>query len=118
MNKRTTIGLVALSLVAVTAWMTPSFAAPADKPGALEEKSPAFQGKVEAVDASANTLTVEGKVLSVTTASKLTKADKAIKLADIKVGDRVQGTMKESAGGKTEALTIRVGPQEAGKPEY
>ena len=71
------------------------------------------QGKVEAVDPTTNTLTVDGTVLNVTTRTKLTRADKPIKLADIKVGDRVQGTMNTGADGKTEALTIKVAGPDA-----
>jgi len=116
MNKRIMIGLLGLSVVATPVWMATSVAAPVDQPVPLQEKSPAFHGKVEAVDTTANTLTVDGKVINITASSKLTKAEKAITLGDIKVGDSVHGTTKQTAEGRTEALTVRVGPPEA-KPK-
>ena len=116
MNRKLTIGLLGLSIVATPGWMAMSVANPTDEPIPLQEKSPAFHGKVEAVDTTANTLTVDGKVINITAGSKLTKADKAITLSDIKVGDSVHGTTKQTADGRTEALTVRVGPPEA-KPK-
>jgi hypothetical protein len=61
-------------------------------------------------------MTVDGKVLHITASSKLTKADKAITIADVKVGDSVHGTTRQSADGKTEAVTVKVGPAGA-KPK-
>ena len=80
MNRKITIGLLGLSIVATPVWMA-ALACPTDQAITLQEKSPAFHGKVEAVSASANTLTVDGKVINITASSKLTKADKAITLA-------------------------------------
>jgi len=116
MNRNITIGLLGLSIVATPVWISTSLAGPADQAMLLQEKSPAFHGKVGAVDTSAGTLTVDGMVIRITASSKLTKADKAISLADIKVGDDVHGTTKQMADGKTEALTVKVGPQET-KPK-
>jgi hypothetical protein len=113
MNRKFTIGLLGLSIVATPIWMTTSLAGVADQAMLLQEKSPAFHGKVETVDTTANTLTVNGKVINITTSTKLSKADKAITLADIKVGDNVHGTTKQTVDGRTEALTVRVGPQGA-----
>ena len=110
MNRKFTIGLLGLSIVATPVWMTTLLAGPPDQPMLLQEKSPAFHGKVEALDTTANTLTVNGKVINITTSSKLSKADKAITLADIKIGDSVHGTTKQTVDGRTEALTVRVGP--------
>ena len=115
MNRKVTIGLLGLSIVATPVWMT-AFADAVDQTMLLQEKSPVFHGKVEAVDSTANTLTVDGKVINITASSKLTKADKTVTLADIKVGDSVHGTTKQTVDGRVEALTVRVGSPEA-KPK-
>jgi len=113
MNRKITIGLIGLSFVTTPVWMTASPAGPVDQAALRQEKSPVFHGKVEAVDSAANTLTVDGKVINITASSKLTKADKTITLADIKVGDSVHGTTRQTVDGRVEALTVRVGPTEA-----
>jgi ribosomal protein S1 len=113
MNRKITIGLVGLSVVATPVWMATSQAGLAEQASLMQEKNPVFHGKVETVDTSANTLTVDGKVINITASSKLTKADKAITLADIKVGDSVHGTTRQTVEGRVEALTVRVGPAEA-----
>ena len=117
MNRKISIGLVGLSIVATPVWMIASQAGAAAQAMLLQEKSPAFHGKVEAVDPAANTLTVNGKVINITSSSKLSKADKVIALGDIKVGDSVHGTTKQTVDGRTEALTVRVGPPPEAKPK-
>ena len=116
MNRKITIGLVGLSIVATPVWKITALAGPTDLAMLLQEKSPVFHGKVDAVSTAAITLTVDGKVINITASSKLTKAEKAITLGDIKVGDSVQGTTRQTVDGRVEALTVRVGPTEA-KPK-
>jgi hypothetical protein len=73
-----------------------------------QEKGDPFNGKVEAVDAKAKTLTVGGVAILVTDTTKLTKKGKPITLADIKVGDHVIGKSSKNADGKAEALLVMV----------
>lgn len=73
-----------------------------------QEKGDPFNGKVEAVDAKAKTLTVGGAAILVTDATKLTKKGKPITLADIKVGDHVIGKSNKNADGKAEAILVMV----------
>lgn len=80
----------------------------ADKP----DKEAHFQGKVDAVDANANTLTVGGKVIYASANTKITKDNKAIKLAQVQSGDEVSGTGHQTFDGKTEADTVIVGAKE------
>ena len=79
------------------------------------DKANPFRGKVGAVDANANTLTVDGKLIYASANTKITKGDKAIKLADIQTGDEVSGTSHQTSDGKTEADTVVVSAKETGK---
>jgi len=65
------------------------------------------------MDATARTLRVDGKMIYTTDSTKITKAGKSIKLAEIVVGDEVHGTTKQTFDGKTEALTVKVGKEKA-----
>jgi hypothetical protein len=69
-----------------------------------------IHGNVDAVDTSANTLTVGGQVIYVATSTKLSKQGKTIQLTDILVGEKVNGTVRMTFDGKLEALTILVSP--------
>jgi hypothetical protein len=104
---------IILTLIVATAVVGGNFAARADapQPTPLQEKGDKgdpFNGKVEAVDAKAKTLTVGGAVILVTDATKLTKLGKTITLADIKVGNHVIGKSSKNADGKAEAILIMV----------
>ena len=73
------------------------------------------------MDTTGKTLTVGGTVIYVTDTAKLTKHDKTIKFTDIKVGDEVHGTTRLTFDGKTEAITVKMGPKEKDKdqePKY
>ena len=61
------------------------------------------------------TLTVGGKTIYVAPDAKLTKTGKAIALGEITVGDEVHGMARQTFDGKTEALTVNVGPQKDDK---
>lgn len=87
----------------------------AEKPDTPEKSSP-FRGIVGAVDTTANTLTVDTKLIYVMPSTKLLKAGKAITLGDIFAGDVVHGVARLALDGKSEAsLVVVVGPTVAGK---
>ena len=104
----------ALGMTAMPALAGPAAGAEEEKP---EKAKKPFDGKVEAVDATQKTMTVGGNVIYISAATKLTKNDKAITLADIAVGDEVHGTTHQTYDGKTEALTVKVGPKPKEKVE-
>jgi hypothetical protein len=102
-----------LTLLVAAAVVGGNFAVRADAPQPAplqqkEDKGDPFNGKVEAVDAKAKTLTVGGAVILVTDATKITKLGKTITLADIKVGNHVIGMSKKNADGKAEAILVMV----------
>lgn len=99
--------LGALGMTPMLALAGPAAGVQAEKP---EKGHKTFHGKVEAVDATAKTLTVGGNVLYVSDITKLTKEGKAIKLSDIAVGEEVHGTTHQTLDGKTEAVTVKIGP--------
>ncbi|HEU0039513.1 MAG TPA: hypothetical protein VFR76_09580 [Verrucomicrobiae bacterium] len=118
--KKTKVSLVILGVIgALGTTPMPALAGPAA--GAEEEKpekaKKTFDGKVEAVDATQKTITVGGNVLYISATTKLTKNDKAITLGDIAVGNEVHGTTHQTYDGKTEALTVKVGPKTKEKGE-
>ena len=118
--KKTKVSLVILGVIgALGTTPMPALAGPAA--GAEEEKpekaKKPFDGKVEAVDATQKTLTVGGNVLYIAATTKLTKNDKAITLGDLAVGEEVHGTTHQTYDGKTEALTVKVGPKPKEKAE-
>lgn len=104
--------LFAIAMAAGMSWVPASMAINSPQPGFLEEKAEkgkVFKGKIEAVDAVAKTLTVEGKAILVSDATKLKKEGKAITLAELKVGDQVHGKTRQNSEGKLEAIHIEVG---------
>ena len=117
--KKTKVSLVILGVIgALGTTPMPALAGPVaggqeEKP----EKTKSFDGKVEAVDATQKTMTVGGNVLYISATTKLTKNDKAITFGDIAVGDEVHGTTHQTYDGKTEALTVKVGPKTKEKGE-
>ena len=117
--KKTKVSLVILGVIgALGTTPMPALAGPVA--GAQEEKpekAKPFDGKVEAVDATAKTLTVGGNVVYISATTKLTKNDKAITLGDLAVGEEVHGTTHQTYDGKTEALTVKVGPKGKEKGE-
>jgi len=89
----------------------------ANTAGAVEKKTPPvdkeqaeqpFQGKVEAVDATARTLTVSGKVISVTPETKIKKGANSINLSDVKVGDSASGMARQGFNGKIDAVSMSI----------
>jgi hypothetical protein len=118
MMKSTIVSCLAAGAIAAVGLATPSFAAAQEHSAGQEtkaEKKQPFHGKVEAVDTEAKTLTVGGKVIGITDATKLTRAGKSITLGAVKVGEEAHGMTHQIAGGKTEALTVNIGPEEKQK---
>lgn len=110
--KNTKKVLTTFAVAAISALMLPSYAVAVSQPERLEakdEKGEPFNGKVEAVDPVAKSLTVDRNVILITETSKLTKQGKPITFADIKVGDHVHGKIRKNNEGKSEALNVTVG---------
>ena len=116
--KRTKLQIVIVAATAAIGLVSPALAVqepPAPLPQEKPEKSDRLQGKVEAVDTTAKTLTVGGKAIYVIDSTKITKDGKAITLGQITVGEQVHGTTRQTFDGKTEAITLKVGTQEKEK---
>lgn len=115
------IKLTCLGLVAAVMALTPAVGraqdntnAPAQNVTPKKHKFTPFHGKVKAVDASAQTLTVGKLVLNVTSSTKITKAGShdPIELGDIHEGAYVTGAYKKSDG-QLVATVIHVGKKPA-----
>ena len=82
----------------------------ADAPVKHKKGGAPFKGTVEAVDTTANTITVDKVTYNVTEKTKITKNGETATLADLTVGTKVRGTAKKSKGSDTlTAATIQVG---------
>lgn len=112
---------LSLILLIMLASMTPALGQPANQadpiapgtPGNRPSDPPAtLNGTVSARNdqASAPTLSVDGRTLEVTASTKITKAGQAIRLGDIAIGDRVSVTTLPGTGGQPQAVTITVLP--------
>jgi hypothetical protein len=89
---------------------TDSAAPAADAPAKHKKGGTPFKGTVEAVDTTANTITVDKVTYNVTEKTKITKNGETATLADLTVGTKVRGTAKKSKGSETlTASTIQVG---------
>jgi hypothetical protein len=115
--KITKVSLTVLGAVAALGLVTPSISTADEKPPGIQEKAARqpFKGKVEAMDASASTFTVGGKIIYVAPDTKLTRAGKTIALSDLAVGDEVHGTTRQTFDGKTEAVSVIAAPQKDDK---
>jgi ribosomal protein S1 len=104
-----------LGAIAAIGLVIPAFALPEPPPVQQQqerpEKAQPFHGKVDSVDNAARTLTVDGKLIYTSDSTKFTKDGKAIKLNQIMAGDEVHGTTRQTYDGKTEAVTVNVGPK-------
>ncbi len=113
--KKMKTGLVIIGMIAAVGMITPALVVADQSPTAQQDapgKAQPFHGKVESVDTAAKTLTVDGKLIYVAETTRLTSEGKAITLADIKNGDAVSGTTRQTFDGKTEAITVKVSPEE------
>jgi len=85
-------------------------AASADAPAKKHKAGTPFKGTIEAVDTTANTITVDKVTYSVTEKTKIKKNGQAATLADLTVGTKVHGFAKKAKGSDTlTATTIEVG---------
>lgn len=91
---------------------------------AMTEKKEAksrYSGKIASVDASAKTVTIEGKTsrfIYVTGETKLKKTDgTAATWDDLKIGEEVRGAYVKADDGKMHASTLKVGPKAEKKPK-
>ena len=127
---KSVLKIAALSLLAAALAGTPaqllaqSTNVPAaEKKAAVAKKEPAtkkkgphpFRGKLAAVDKVAKTIKVGESIYQITSATKITKADKPATLEDGVVGDPVSGYVKPTNDGKMAATTVHFGAK-AAKP--
>jgi hypothetical protein len=116
----TLLGLLAAALIALPALSradgtNPPAASDQTSPAKPKKHNPPFNGKVGAVDTSADTLTVGTLTLHVSATTKITKDGKPATLADGVVGEPVSGAYKKSADGKLNATVIHFGAKPAKK---
>ena len=113
--KTTNIGLVILCVAAVAGFTVPARSTPGPQPSLLQDKpdkAQSLKGKVEAVDTTANTMTVDGKVIYIAANTKITKSGKTVTLSEVQTGDEVSGTTHQTFDGKTEADAVMVSSKE------
>lgn len=114
MKKTILLGMLSAATI-VAVCFTPVSRAIAGPVAQQEEKQPKkqpFHGKVDALDPTVQTITVSGKVIYISAKTQMSRGGQTIQLTDIKVGDDVHGQTQMTFDGKTEALTIKVGPPE------
>jgi hypothetical protein len=81
-------------------------------PPAKEKKvNLTLHGKIAAVDKTAKTIKVGESTLQVTSTTKITKAGKPATLDDATVGEDVSVSYKKTEDGKSELLSLRIGPR-------
>ena len=107
------LGLSAMAFFSVAS-VAPLQAADREPPSIPEPREKAsipFRGKVDSVDTSARTLTVNNKLINLNDATKLTKLGRDITIYEIMVGDDVHGLARQTFDGRTEAISVMVGPE-------
>jgi len=90
--------------------------APADEAKKDKPKGMPFNGKINAVNKTANTINIgqeKKRTICITAQTKIMKDGKAATLADATVGEMAGGFARENADGKLEAVSLRIGA----KPE-
>ena len=112
--KITLFGLVVAALA-----LTPTFSFAQDATNAPATQTPTpkkhkytpFHGKVDAVDANAQTLTVGTLTITITSKTKIsnTATGEPAVLSDITAGEFVSGSYKKSPDGTLDATTIHIG---------
>jgi hypothetical protein len=75
-----------------------------------------FRGKLNAVDASAKTLTVGNRTFQVTASTKIFSNGAPATLSDGVVGEPVRGAYKKTEAGLLEAVTVHFGAKTGEKP--
>jgi hypothetical protein len=119
--KTTLLGLVAVALT-----ITPTLSRAQDAtnaPSATPKKHSgyiAFHGAVTAVDPGAETLTVSGKVITITSTTKIINFtnNAPATLSDVVVGETVSGSYVKDADGKLNAHSLHIGSKAKKKKPY
>lgn len=77
-----------------------------------------FYGTLDSVNSSEKTITLKGKkknrIILFTSDTRIQKGNTKAKITDGVPGERVSGSVKKTADGKEEAVTIRFGPKNTG----
>lgn len=105
-----------LGLMAIAVAGTPVMLRAQDAPAAAAPKKARalpFHGKIEALDATAKTITIGKETIQITSETKITKGGKPATLADAAVGDDTGGAYRKDADGKLNAVSLRIGPKPA-----
>ena len=87
-------GLLAASTVISTAW--------------AQDRATSFEGKVSAINKSAQTVVVDGQTYQVLPTTRLTRNGRNATIADFTKGQKVVGTYKKSAENKLEVISLDV----------
>jgi hypothetical protein len=118
--KHTLLKIAVLTLLGTAVMTLPAAArddaatnAPTAKPAKSTDAK--FYGPVTAVDTNAMTFTVGDATYTVTSESKLTKADKPATLADAVVGEPARGSYVKASDGKLDITKVRFGKKTGGK---
>ena len=94
-------------------------AAAETKPKKSKSAATAFHGKISAVDKVAKTITLEGKekgrVIQITSETKMTKDGKPAMFDAAVVGEQVGGHAHKGADGKLEATSLHFGAKSDAK---
>jgi len=127
--KITLLNIFVAAIIALPAVSRAQEATTPNTPAAPEQKSEAptkhkkhdhsvFNGKINAVDAKAMTLSVGERTFEITPETKITKNDKPATLADGVVGEMVGGAYKKDAAGKLIATSIHFGGKSEGEKKH
>ena len=95
------VNVAGTNAVAITTNMIP-------RPAPPIHRLPPIHGVVSAVDTNAMTLTIGNSTFSVSSKTKIAKANGAVKLSDINVGDYAVVVYIKGPDGSLQALGIRV----------
>ena len=95
------VNVAGTNAVAITTNMIP-------RPAPPIHRLPPIHGVVSAVDTNAMTLTIGNSTFSVSSKTKIAKANGAVKLSDINVGDYALVVYIKGPDGSLKALGIRV----------
>lgn len=106
---------LSLLLIGLLAALTPLPVRAADQAPsqeAVKKKSAArvipFNGRIRAVDLSAQTITIGKRVFHCSAKTKLTRDNKSVSLSEEMVGQRVGGAYVKAEDGTLRAVTVRL----------
>lgn len=113
--------IIPLLLICALSAFSASTLSAADKKPEKEEKAKAqhipFHGAMTDLNKTAKTFKVGERTFQVTAETKFTKAGKPATFDDAKTGEDCGGTYKETAGGKLEVLSLRLGAKPEKQPK-